>query len=133
MWRTIRYFCVCTTRTLTSFYCCITVVDSPLSRCFVMDFAGLVFFRTHSLEFFLVRKEFFFVPRKDGILYFITLRSDGFRWSSWHVDSRSVLLARPLVVISCIAECGSPLSGCFRRYHRPYPRSNFMMPSVRHP
>ena len=107
----------------------VTITVNFVSPSLVMDFAV---FSHISTRLFLCAKSFF-VPRKNGILYFITLRSVGFRWNPWHVDSHSVLLARSLVVISCIAVCGSPPYRCFRRYHRPYPRSNFMMPSVRRP
>ena len=67
MWRTSRYFCVCTTRTLASLYCCITVVGSPLSRCFVMDFAGGGGFLHTSTRFFVCAKSVLFFPRQDGI------------------------------------------------------------------
>ena len=58
----------------------------------------------------------------------------GFRrsfWIRWYVG---VGTTRPFVSLyCCTAVCGSPLSMCFRRYHLPYPRSNFTMPSVRRP
>ena len=57
----------------------------------------------------------------------------GFGRFFWILRYFCVCTTRPLVVISCIAVCGSPLSRCFRRYHRPYPRSNFTMTSVRRP
>ena len=41
---------------------------------------------------FIFPKYIIFVLCKDGIPYFIILRSDGFWWSPWHVDNHSVLL-----------------------------------------
>ena len=98
----IRYFFVRTTRPLVSLYCCTAVVGSPLSRCFrryrpyprsnffFSAFRGedleklchgfCWFFCAHSLDLFLYAKSVF-VLGKDGILYFIILRSDGFLWS----------------------------------------------------
>ena len=68
MWRTSRYVCVCATRTLVSLYCCITVVGSPLSRCFVMDFAVCFVFISRIHSFFLcAEKVFCFFPRLDSI------------------------------------------------------------------
>ena len=50
----------------------------------------------------------------------------GFRRSFWIIRYFCVCTTRPLVSLyCCTAVVDSPLSRCFRRYHRPYPRSNF--------
>ena len=54
---------------------------------YVLDFAGVF---SHTLTRFFLCARRVFGLRKDGILYFINLRSDGFRWSPWHVDNHSV-------------------------------------------
>ena len=71
MWRTIAY-----------------------AQCILCDNVGFrrsFWIIRYSCVFFLCAKSVF-VLRKDGILYFIILRNNGFRWSPWHVDNHSVLL-----------------------------------------
>ena len=56
----------------------------------------------------------------------------GFRRSFWILRYSCVCTIRPLVSLyCCTAVVGSPLSRCFRRYHRPYPRSYFLFSAFR--
>ena len=55
-----------------------------------------------------------------------------FRRSVWIIRYFCVRATRPLVSLyCCTAVVGSPLSRCFRRYHRPYPRSNLLFSAFR--
>ena len=135
-------------RTHDVFCVILLVLDGPFGqqqlvlhfpRAFVVTIAP-----AHSFDFnFFYAKSVFvlFSLRKDGILYFNILRNNGFRWSPWHVENHTVLLVWKALWISQVLLSmyhqalvgGSPLSMCFRRYHHPYPRSNFTMPSIRRP
>ena len=56
----------------------------------------------------------------------------GLRRSFWIIRYSCVCTIRPLVSLYCYtAVVGSPLSRRFRRYYRPYPRSNFFFSAFR--